>query len=97
MGQSYPPGQEIKAGSHIDITISLGKLQEESRVPNLVGKSLYEARQRLSKMPLTIGEISYQERENILPETVLSQSLAPGSVFSEEDKINLVVSKEKVE
>lgn len=97
MGQSYPPGQEIKAGSKIDITISLGKLQEESRVPNFVGKSLYEARQRLSKMQLSLGEISYQEKENILPETVLAQSLAPGTVFSTEDKINLVVSKQKAE
>ena len=95
MGQSYPPGQEIKAGSKIDITISLGKLQDEYRVPNLVGKSLYEARQRLTKIQLEIGEISYQERENILPETVLSQSLSAGTVFAAGDKIDLVVSIEK--
>ncbi len=96
IGQSYPQGQVIKPGSGIDITISLGKLREELIVPDLIGKSLYEARARLREMQLKIGEIIYEERENILPETILKQSLPAGDTFDAGDTIDLTVSKEKL-
>jgi len=96
IGQSYPQGQIIKPGSGIDITISLGKLREELIVPDLIGKSLFEARARLREMQLTIDEIIYEERENILPETVLKQSIPAGEAFEEGDTIDLTVSKEKI-
>ena len=94
IGQSYPQGQEIRAGSQIDVTISLGKLKEEMVVPNLIGKSLYEARQRLKLLELKIGEIIYEERAKILPETVIKQSIPPGEIFEPGDTIILTVSKE---
>jgi serine/threonine-protein kinase len=97
MGQSYPPGQPIKAGSKINITISLGILKEDMQIPDLVGKSLYEAKERLKALKLTLGEISFEERENILPETVLKQSLKPGEIYQSGDVVNLTVSKEKIE
>ncbi len=96
IGQSYPQGQIIKPGSGIDITISLGKLREELIVPDLIGKSLFEARARLREMQLKIGEISYEERENILPETVLKQSIPAGEAFEEGETIDLTVSKDKI-
>ena len=94
MGQSYPQGQEIKSGSGIDIIISLGQLSVEKIVPDLVGKSLHEARERLKAIGLKIAEVIWEERDNILPETVISQSLVPGQTFEDEDNISLVVSKE---
>jgi beta-lactam-binding protein with PASTA domain len=60
-----------------------------------VGKSLHEARERLRAVKLKIAEITWEERDNILPETVISQSLIAGENFDpEEATINLVVSKE---
>ncbi len=97
LGQSYPQGQEIKAGANIDITISLGKLKEETIVPDLIGKSLHEARQRLRLLELKIGEIIYEERSNILPETVVKQSIPGGESFNPGDTIMLTVSKEDTE
>lgn len=96
MGQSYPPGQEIKSGAKIDIIISLGQLSKELIVPNLVGKSLHEARERLKSANLQIAEIIWEARDNILPETVISQSIASGQSFELNESISLVVSKEKV-
>ena len=90
-------GQEIKAGANIDITISLGKYEEETIVPDLIGKSLYEARQRLKLLELKIGEIIYEERSNILPETVVKQSIPGGEYFDPGDTIILTVSKEETE
>jgi serine/threonine-protein kinase len=95
MGQSYPQGQPIKAGSRIDITISLGKMNQERVVPNVQGKSLYEAREILRALGLKIGQIDYEIRQDILPETVVGQSLPEGTEFSSEVTINLTVSKEK--
>ena len=97
IGQSYPQGQQIKPNTRINITISLGKLKEEKTVPALVGKSLYEAKQSLKMNGIKIGEITYEERENILPETVLKQSLEIGVKVEPGDLIDLVVSKEKIE
>jgi beta-lactam-binding protein with PASTA domain len=95
MGQSYPQGQPIKAGSKIDITISLGKLKQERIVPNVLGKSLYEAREILKAMGLKIGQIEFESHQDMLPETVVNQSLKAGTPFIPEDLIDLTVSKEK--
>jgi len=97
IGQSYPQGQQIKPNTRINITISLGKLKEEKTVPSIVGKSLYEAKQSLRMNKLKIGEITYEERDKILPETVLKQSLEPGTKVEPGDLIDLVVSKEKID
>jgi serine/threonine-protein kinase len=94
MGQSYPQGQEIKAGSRIDIIISLGQLSVEFIVPDLVGKSLHEARERLRAVQLKIAEVTWDERDNILPETVIAQSIPAGEKFGPDATIILVVSKE---
>jgi serine/threonine-protein kinase len=96
MGQSYPQGQQIKSGSRIDIIISLGQLGVEAVVPDLVGKSLHEARERLRAVKLDIADIEWEERDNILPETIISQSLPAGKSFSPDETIILVVSKETV-
>ena len=96
IGQSYPQGQQIRPNTRINITVSLGKLKEEKTIPSIVGKSLYEAKQSLRMNKVKIGEITYEERENILPETVLKQSLEPGKKVESGDVINLVVSKEKI-
>ncbi len=97
IGQSYPQGQQIKPNTRINITISLGKLKEEKTVPSLVGKSLYEAKQILKMNKIKIGEITYEERDKILPETVLQQSFDAGKKVEPGDLIDLVVSKEKIE
>jgi eukaryotic-like serine/threonine-protein kinase len=94
MGQSYPQGQAIRSGAAIDITISLGKLNQEKMVPNLNGKSLSETREILKAMGLKIGRIEYEKRQEILPETVLKQSRPEGSIFNQGDSIDLTVSEE---
>lgn len=97
IGQSYPQGQKIKPNTQIDITISLGKLKDEITVPALVGKSFYEAKEKLKVLGIKVGEVSYEERENILPETVLKQSIPEGTKPDSTDVIDLVISKEKSE
>jgi beta-lactam-binding protein with PASTA domain len=97
MQQSYPPGQELKPGSKIDIIISLGEFKEEKEVPELIGRSFHEAKELLKTIDLMLGEISFEEKSNILPETVIGQSLPSGTIFKSGDLIDLIVSREKIE
>ena len=94
VGQSYPQGQQIKRGTPINITVSLGKLQKEQIIPDLKGKSLREAKQRLRKIELKLRKVTFEVHENILPETVLNQSLKSGKKYALGDSIDLVVSRE---
>jgi serine/threonine-protein kinase len=97
MQQSYPQGQEIKPGSKIDIVISLGKFKKDNIVPDLIGRSFHEAQELLKTIDLMLGEISFEEKSNILPETVIGQSMPSGTSFKSGDLIDLVISTEKLE
>jgi serine/threonine-protein kinase len=70
-------------------------MNQERVVPNVQGKSLYEAREILRALGLKIGQIEYEVRQDILPETVVGQSLPEGTAFTTEASINLTVSKER--
>jgi eukaryotic-like serine/threonine-protein kinase len=93
IAQSYPQGQHVKPGTKIDITISLGPLPERRTVPQLVGKSYDEARTQLRILGIDKIKVTYEERENILPKTVLKQSIEPGSPVNEDEEIELTISK----
>ncbi len=93
IGQSYPQGQKVKRGTRIDITISLGPFPTVKTVPEVVGKSLSAAKKQLRTLGLRDIEVEYEERESILPETVLKQSIKSGTTIEEGMKILLTVSK----
>lgn len=93
IAQSYPQGQKVKRGTRINITISLGPMPERRTVPQLVGKSLDEARSQLKILGMTKIKVTYEEQANILPKTVLKQSIESGSPVDEEKEIELTVSE----
>ena len=93
IAQSYPQGQKVKRGTRINITISLGPFPERRTVPQLVGKSLEEAKSQLKILGIGKVKVTYQEEANILPKTVLKQSIEPGTSVEDEIEIELMVSK----
>jgi len=93
IAQSYPQGQKVKRGTRISITISLGPFPERRTVPQLVGKSLEEAQSQLKILGMDKIKITYEEKANILPKTVLKQSIKPGTSVDEEKEIELTVSE----
>ncbi|MBN2426156.1 MAG: PASTA domain-containing protein [Calditrichaceae bacterium] len=93
IGQSYPQGQQIKKGTGITITISLGPFPVEKTIPDLVGSSLVSAKKQLQAIGIKNIKVEYEVRENMLPETVLSQSLKSGTKVSEDMEITLKISK----
>ena len=53
---------------------------------------LAPAKAELIQARLSIGKISYQQNEDLVPYTVLDQSIAPGTVLDQTAKVDLVVS-----
>ena len=51
-----------------------------------------KANSELVKARLNVGKISYQQNEDLVPYTVLDQSIAPGTVLDRYTEIDLIVS-----
>jgi eukaryotic-like serine/threonine-protein kinase len=90
--QSLAAGRTVGVQSRVDITVSLGVEPTEFIVPNLVGKSEEDALMELQKAGLTTGIIRQQATEELLPSTVISQSLQAGQQVAKGDTVHIVVS-----
>jgi beta-lactam-binding protein with PASTA domain len=53
---------------------------------------MQNAKDLLTKARLKVGKISYQQNEDLVPYTVLDQSIAPGTVLNQTIQVDLVVS-----
>ncbi len=95
ISQSYPAGQQIKKGTPITITVSLGPFPKQPAIPDMVRKSLDAAKKQLRLLGVRRVQVRYEERDDILPETVLKQSLPKGTPISKDTAIELTVSKLK--
>ncbi|MFZ0389821.1 MAG: PASTA domain-containing protein, partial [Calditrichia bacterium] len=97
INQSVPPGEEVKRNQKINITVSLGQAPTSIQVPNLMGKSLESARKELQAIGLNLGAVKYTYRPNLVPGTILRQSVSPGQNAATVDSLELVVSTDQEE
>lgn len=91
--QSLQEGKEVKVGTPISIVVSLGRYPDRFLVPDLKGKDIEAAKMRLAKAGLTLGRITYRIESQLLPNTVLMQSIEPDQEVSIGTIIDLVVSQ----
>jgi eukaryotic-like serine/threonine-protein kinase len=91
--QNIPPGTEIKPGMYVDLTISSGRFPDRFIVPDIVNRNFIDAKKIIFQSGLTLGAISFELRGDLLPETVITQSIQPNMEVSQGDTINLIVSK----
>ena len=92
IAQSLPPNIEAKRGTPIWLTVSLGGQPDHFRVPELRGKSLKRAKEMIAKAGLMDGKISYKLGEDLIPYTVLWQSVKPGTRLNKRLPVDLIVS-----
>ena len=85
-------GDHIKKGMGLQITVSQGLPPDFFQVPQLFGMSMQNAKDLLTKARLKVGKISYQQNVDLVPYTVLDQSIAPGTVLNQTIQVDLVVS-----
>lgn len=95
INQSAPAGESVERNQKINLTVSLGPPPASMEVPTLVGKSLIHVRKELEAIGVAIGEIKYQYRPNLVPETVVAQSVPAGTAVARVDSINITVSTDK--
>ena len=89
----YPKANNtMKKGFGIQVTLSKGLPPDFYQVPNVIGLSLNQAKKYLAKTRLKVGKISYHEDQDLVPYTVLDQSISEGTVLDRPMNINLVVS-----
>jgi beta-lactam-binding protein with PASTA domain len=95
INQSVPAGESIERNQRINITVSLGPPPTSQEVPNLVGKSMTYVRKELEAIGVKIGEVKYQYRPNLVPETVVAQSVSAGTPAAKVDSINITISTDQ--
>lgn len=91
--QQYADGTLLKQGEIVGVTVSAGRGGGSIVVPDLIGKSLTEARRILADSSLTIGKINYQPSATLLPNTILDQYPSGGNSLNPGDVIDLFVTK----
>ena len=91
--QSIEPETQVAVGTSVDLVVSIGIEPTEFVVPDLVGKSEDNAKLSIKKAGLTLGGITYQETDKLVPSTVINQSLQAGLDVAKGDTLDIVVSK----
>ncbi len=91
--QSPEPGKNLPKGSTVDLTVSIGPNVGKVRVPDLLGKTLTEAKNILRINSLKLGNVNYQKSQNLLPNTVIAQYPDKGELVDIGEKIDLFITK----
>ena len=91
--QQYAEGTMLKQGEFVEVTISAGRGGGSIIVPDLIGKSLTEARMILADSSLIIGKINYQPSATLLPNTILDQYPSSGNSLNPGNAVDLFVTK----
>ncbi len=91
-----PQAVEVKKNTKINILLSKGSpVVEKVKVPNIVGKTLIEAKKIVELQSLVIGNIKKVCDENKEFDIILSQTPKAGSLVSKGSKINIVINAEE--
>jgi serine/threonine-protein kinase len=90
--QNPSSGNLLRKGSGVKLGVSLGRPPDFFEVPNMVGITLAEAKEELAKEGLRVGNISREQDEDKIPDTVLKQSIEPGTVLRKPLPIDLTLS-----
>lgn len=91
--QQFSPGTKLPQGSSVDIYISVGISEGTIEIPDLIGKSLTEAKAILESNSLQVGKINYVLSSTLLPNTVIDQYPSFGNKVNPNDKIDLFITK----
>lgn len=96
--QNPRKNEKVQAGSEIDVTVSLGKEEDDVKnvkVPNFVGNYEEDAISLANENGLTVGNITYKYSDKYEKGVVISQSIAAKTQVAEHSSIDFVVSRGK--
>lgn len=90
--QSIEPNTRVSVGTVIHFTISSGNNLVEAKVPFLIHKSLLDAKSLIVESGLRLGTINKKYSPDLLPGTILAQSLDSSMTVAPLSTIDLTVS-----
>ncbi|MFA5803635.1 MAG: PASTA domain-containing protein [Melioribacteraceae bacterium] len=93
--QQIPQGREIAKGTSVYLKLSVGPQAGMIRVPNLLGKSLFEAESMLKNNSLKLGSRTYINSPSLLPNTVVDQQPSESALIKVGDSVNVVLTQNK--
>tara|TARA_X000001036_G_scaffold410835_1_gene423017 strand:+ start:51 stop:812 length:762 start_codon:yes stop_codon:yes gene_type:complete len=89
----YPrAGDYLRKGSGLKIIISKGKPPNFYEVPQLFGLSMDKGEKLLNKSKLYLGKVNYRQNEDLVPYTILEQSIVSGTILDKPQSIDVTVS-----
>jgi len=94
INQTIQPGSKVKKSTQIDVIISNGPQIGNIIVPDLVGKTLEEAKKLLLEKRLKVGKITYQPSENE-PGEILDQYPKKDKSAVENTPVDIFVAKKR--
>jgi len=91
---SFPQaGSKVPAGMAINLIINQAQASADSTlVPDLIGKNLEEGKRLLEASELKLHKVKEREEKELLPGTILAQSVEPGQKVPKGTEIDLVIS-----
>lgn len=91
ISQNPRAGTELNKGDMVTIVVSKGS--EPFRMPNLVGRSLADARDWIELYKLTSGNVKEEYSSSVPEGRVIEQSPKAGEMVQVQESVTLVVSK----
>ncbi|MFC1543477.1 PASTA domain-containing protein [Candidatus Neomarinimicrobiota bacterium] len=85
-------GNLLRRGAGLSLIVSLGQAPPSYYVPSVIRMGYQEGRREILDAGLEIGRVKYLYTPNYLPNTILDQSIAGGTVLKVKRAINLTVS-----
>jgi len=94
ISQDPVSGSKIRSKDTVNIVVSTGSGKAKVTMPNLLGKSIDDAKAMLVQLQMTKDpHITYKSDSNVDPDIVISQSVNQGEQTTVDTVIELVVNK----
>jgi len=93
--QEIPQGRDVNKSSSINFRLSVGPQAGMIRVPNILGKSLFDAENILKNNSLRLGSRTYINSLSLLPNTVVDQQPSESSLIKFGDSVNVILTQNK--
>ena len=84
--------ETIPRGYSVRVVMSKGRSPNDIQVPSLFGLSKEAAEIELRKSGLRVGKVHYKQNEDLIPYTILDQSIQAGTVLDNPQSIDITVS-----
>ncbi|MGB9802600.1 Stk1 family PASTA domain-containing Ser/Thr kinase [Desulfofundulus sp.] len=92
--QSPAAGQRVAPNTPVTVYLSMGPKPRQSKVPNLIGLTVEQARAKLAENNLSMDEnVEWVESTDYFQNQVISQDPAPDSVVDQGTSIKVTLSK----